>query len=90
MSDADHWESLERELPPFLDAAQVAELLGVAVTTVYSWTRQGLLPSYRPGGAKEFRFLRGEVLDFVRSSVQPHQPDDRDDDRDEGVFHSRG
>jgi excisionase family DNA binding protein len=55
------------DLPPILDAAQVAELLGMNVQMVRRYAREGRLPAYRLPGGRTFRFFRDEIFDFVRS-----------------------
>lgn len=53
--------------PPILDAAQVAELLGMNVQMVRRYAREGRLPAYKLPGSRTFRFVRDEVIDFLRA-----------------------
>lgn len=55
------------DLPPILDAAQVAELLGMNVQMVRRYAREERLPAYKLPGGRTFKFFREEVLDFVRA-----------------------
>ncbi|HSL25073.1 MAG TPA: helix-turn-helix domain-containing protein [Acidimicrobiia bacterium] len=55
------------DLPPILDAAQVADLLGMNVQMVRRYAREGRLPAYRLPGGRSFRFFRDEVFTFLRS-----------------------
>ena len=54
------------DLPPILDAAQVADLLGMNVQMVRRYARQGRLPAYKLPGGRTFRFFRDEVFEFLR------------------------
>lgn len=54
------------DLPPILDAAQVAELLGMNVQMVRRYAREGRLPAYKLPGGRTFRFFRDEVFEFLR------------------------
>ncbi len=56
-----------QDLPQILDAAQVAELLGMNVQMVRRYAREGRLPAYKLPGGRTFKFFRDEILEFVRS-----------------------
>ena len=58
---------MAEEYPPILDAAQVAELLGMNVQMVRRYAREGRLPAYKLPGGRTFKFFRDEVYEFVRS-----------------------
>ncbi len=53
--------------PPILDAAQVAELLGMNVQMVRRYAREGRIPAYRLPGGRTFRFVTQEIMDFLRA-----------------------
>jgi len=53
--------------PPILDAAQVAELLGMNVQMVRRYAREGRLPAYKLPGGRTFKFFRDEIYEFVKS-----------------------
>jgi excisionase family DNA binding protein len=55
------------DLPPILDAAQVAEMLSMNVQMVRRYAREGRLPAYKLPGGRAFRFLRDEIIDFLRA-----------------------
>jgi excisionase family DNA binding protein len=55
------------EYPPVLDAAMVAELLGMHVQMVRRYAREGRIPAYRLPGGRTFRFFREEVFDFIKA-----------------------
>jgi excisionase family DNA binding protein len=55
------------DYPPILDAAQVAELLGMNVQMVRRYAREGRLPAYKLPGGRTFKFFRDEIYEFVRS-----------------------
>jgi excisionase family DNA binding protein len=54
------------DLPPILDAAQVAEMLGMNVQMVRRYAREGRLPAYKLPGGRTFRFFRDEIFDHLR------------------------
>jgi PTS system nitrogen regulatory IIA component len=59
------------ELPPVLTSKQVAELLQVHVEYVRRMARDGRVPCHKFPGGREFRFLRDELLDWLRSQPSP-------------------
>lgn len=64
------------DYPPVLDAAMVAELLGMNVQMVRRYAREGRIPAYRLPGGRTFRFFRDEVVDFLREHrVDPEDAD---------------
>lgn len=67
---------MAEDYPPILDAAQVAELLGMNVQMVRRYAREGRLPAYRLPGGRTFKFFRDEVYEFVRSHPVAAETDD--------------
>lgn len=67
------------DLPPILDAAQVADLLGMNVQMVRRYAREGRLPAYKLPGGRTFKFFRDEVFEFIRS--HPVVAEDEEIDR---------
>jgi excisionase family DNA binding protein len=55
------------DLPPILDAAQVAELLGMNVQMVRRYAREGRLPAYKLPGGRTFKFFRDDLFEFIRA-----------------------
>ena len=55
------------DYPPILDAAQVADLLGMNIQMVRRYAREGRIPAYKLPGGRTFKFFRDEVFDFVRA-----------------------
>jgi excisionase family DNA binding protein len=58
---------MAEEYPPILDAAQVAELLGMNVQMVRRYARENRLPAYKLPGGRTFKFFRDEIYEFVKS-----------------------
>ncbi len=58
---------MQQDMPPILDAAQVADLLGMNVQMVRKYAREGRIPAYRLPGGRAFKFFRDEIFDFLRS-----------------------
>ena len=54
------------DYPPILDAAQVADLLGMNVQMVRRYAREGRIPAYKLPGGRTFKFFRDEVFEFLR------------------------
>ena len=52
--------------PDHLTKPQVAELLGVSVRTLERWANQGVGPRQILIGPRSKRYLRQEVLDYLR------------------------
>lgn len=55
------------DYPPILDAAQVAELLGMNVQMVRRYAREERLPAYKLPGGRTFRFFRDEIFEFLKA-----------------------
>ena len=58
---------MTEDLPTILDAAQVAELLGMNVQMVRRYAREGRLPAYKLPGGRAFKFFRDEIYEFVKA-----------------------
>lgn len=58
---------MTEDYPEILDAAQVAELLGMNVQMVRRYAREGRLPAYRLPGGRTYKFFKEEIFKFVRS-----------------------
>ncbi len=67
------------EYPPVLDAAMVAELLGMNIDTVRRLSRQEVLPAHRVPGGRSFKYLRDEVLDWLRAQPANNPAEDEAD-----------
>ena len=63
------------DLPPILDAAQVADLLGMNVQMVRRYAREGRLPAYKLPGGRTFRFFRDEIFEFLKAHPAIHADD---------------
>jgi len=74
----------ERELPPVLDAGQVATLLGLNIDYVRKLSRQGVLPAHRLPGGRTFRYFKDEVLDWLRAQPVHHAPEPAHEAGDHG------
>ncbi len=55
------------DYPQILDAAHVADLLGMNVQMVRKYAREGRIPAYRLPGGRTFKFFRDEILDFLKA-----------------------
>jgi excisionase family DNA binding protein len=55
------------EYPPVLDAGQVARLLGLNIDYVRRLSREGVIPAHRIPGGRSFRYLKDEILDWLRA-----------------------
>ncbi len=59
-------EGVARGLPPVLDTAGVAELLGLSRRSVLLMVRDGRLPALRVPGGRKYQFLTEEVVAALR------------------------
>lgn len=57
----------QRDFPAVLDAGQVAALLNLNIDYVRKLSREGVLPAHRLPGGRTFRYLRDEVIDWLRN-----------------------
>ncbi len=72
---------MDDDYPPILDAAQVADLLGMNVQMVRKYAREGRIPAYRLPGGRAFKFFRDEIFNFVKQ-----HPVDVEETSDEGML----
>jgi excisionase family DNA binding protein len=70
---------MAEDYPPILDAAQVAELLGMNVQMVRRYAREGRLPAYKLPGGRTFKFFRDEIYEFIRAHPVVESEDVRTD-----------
>jgi excisionase family DNA binding protein len=76
------------DYPPILDAAQVADLLGMNIQMVRRYAREGRIPAYKLPGGRTFKFFRDEVFEFVRA--HPVIPGEIEDDEREMAVSDAG
>ena len=55
------------DFPPVLTTAMAAELLQVHVEYLRQMVREGRVPCHRFPGGREMRFLRDELLEWLRA-----------------------
>ncbi|MDP8928218.1 MAG: helix-turn-helix domain-containing protein [Actinomycetota bacterium] len=65
------------DYPPVLDAALVAELLGMNIDTVRRLSREGVLPAHRVPGGRTFKYLKDELLEWLRAQPANNPYEDR-------------
>lgn len=65
------------DYPPVLDAGQVARLLNLNIDYVRRLSREGVIPAHRIPGGRSFRYLKDEIIDWLRS--QPATMEERED-----------
>jgi excisionase family DNA binding protein len=70
---------LAEDYPPILDAAHVAELLGMNVQMVRKYAREGRIPAYRLPGGRAFKFFRDEIFDFLKAHPVSEETDVSED-----------
>ena len=66
-SGADAPSAQGDEYPPILTTAMAAELLSVHVEYLRRMVREGRIPAHRFPEGREIRFLRDELIDWVRA-----------------------
>lgn len=65
------------DYPPVLDAGQVARLLGLNIDYVRRLSREGVIPAHRIPGGRSFRYLKDEIIEWLRA--QPATMEERED-----------
>lgn len=55
------------DFPPVLDAGQVARLLGLNIDYVRRLSREGVIPAHRLPGGRSFRYLKDELIEWLRA-----------------------
>lgn len=56
------------DFPPIMDTAMVADLLGMNIQMVRKYAREGRIPAYKLPGGRTIRFMRDEVVAWLRSN----------------------
>lgn len=69
--DYEYWYP---DVPPVMDARQLAELLHTNEQIVRAWARNGVLPAHRRPGGRKFTFLRHEVFNWLLANR--YEPDE--------------
>ena len=64
------------DYPPVLDAGQVARLLGLNIDYVRRLSREGVIPAHRIPGGRSFRYLKDEIIEWLRA--QPATMEERE------------
>jgi excisionase family DNA binding protein len=67
MSPADSTPPAPGEFPPVLTTAMAAELLQVHVEHLRRLVREEKIPCHRFPGGREMRFMRDELLEWLRA-----------------------
>ncbi len=71
------------EFPPILTTAMAADLLHVHVEYLRRMVREDRIPAHRFPGGREIRFLRDELLEWVRTQPgEDRSPSRQGDDAD--------
>ena len=60
---------MEKTLSPLLRPKQVADILGLKISTVYKYSRSGKLPTVKINGA--LRFSEDQIQDFIDQHKNP-------------------
>lgn len=68
------------DYPPVLDAAMVADLLQMNIDTVRRLSREGVLPAHRLPGGRSFKYLKDEVIDWLRAQPANNPAEDTEAD----------
>lgn len=64
------------DYPPVLDAAMVADLLQMNIDTVRRLSREGVLPAHRVPGGRAFKYLKDEVIEWLRAQPANNPAED--------------
>ena len=66
------------QFPEILTTAMAAEMLHVHVEYLRKMVREGRVPAHRFPGGREIRFLRDELIDWVRTQPSHDQSPSHD------------
>jgi excisionase family DNA binding protein len=66
----DLYRPMSPSRPQFLKVAEVAEMLGVKVRTVYEMVAQNRIPYRKPPGSNILRFDLDEILAWTKGSTK--------------------
>lgn len=72
------------DYPPVMDAAMVAELLGMNIDTVRRLSREGVIPAHRVPGGRTFKYLKDEVIEWLRAQPVNNPTDPAEVERSRG------
>ncbi len=78
------------EYPPVLDAAQVARLLNLNIDYVRKKSREGVLPAHRLPEGRTYRYLKDEILQWLRAQPIGDVGSGRRGEQDRGEPSARG
>ncbi len=72
------------ELPDVLTAEEVADLLRVHPKTLLAWAKEGSIPAraLRSGKRTTWRFMKDEILEWLRSDATAATAEDSEPDAD--------
>lgn len=68
------------DYPPVLDAAMVADLLQMNIDTVRRLSREGVLPAHRVPGGRAFKYLKDELIAWLRAQPANNPAEDAEAD----------
>lgn len=68
------------DYPPVLDAAMVADLLQMNIDTVRRLSREGVLPAHRVPGGRSFKYLKDELIEWLRAQPANNPAEDAEAD----------
>lgn len=68
------------DYPPVLDAAMVADLLQMNIDTVRRLSREGVLPAHRVPGGRSFKYLKDELIEWLRAQPANNPAGDEETD----------
>lgn len=64
------------DFPDVMDTAQVADMLQLNIDTVRRLSRDGVIPSHRLPGGRAFRYLKDEVIGWLREQPAHNTAED--------------
>lgn len=70
---------IAEDYPPVLDASLVAELLDMNIDTVRRLSREGVLPAHRVPGGRTFKYLKDELITWLREQPANNPAQDKTD-----------
>lgn len=65
--------TMKNKTQTLIDTKELADLLKIKISTVYSWTHKKLIPSYKQPSSKKIYFIKEEIIEKIlqnRSSTK--------------------
>ena len=63
----------DKDASPFISTKEACALLGECKNTLYAKVRSGIIPAYKSPGSKSWRFIKSELMAYMKSGRRKSQ-----------------